>query len=153
MDTKPKNKKEVLYPIGMVAKMFNLSVSTIRLYENEGLIIPHKSQGNHRYFTETDLKRLECIRGLIEDKGLNFAGIRLLLSTIPCWELKPCSEEDRKNCDAFYKSQVPCWLVENKGDRCKNENCAECPVYLESAQCSNIKVILKKFWRTPFNEE
>ncbi|WP_456443231.1 MerR family transcriptional regulator [Caldithrix abyssi] len=148
-----KQTKKMLYPIGMVAKMFNISVSTIRLYENEGLIIPIKSQGQHRYFTPADIQRLECIRDLIEKKGLNFAGIRLMLSTIPCWDLKPCTSEDRLNCDAYYKSQVPCWMVAIKGERCKNENCVECPVYQESAQCANIKVILKKYWRTPLDED
>jgi len=145
--------RDALFPIGTVAKLFNISVATLRLYEQEGLLLPHKSKGKHRMYTASDIKRIECIRGLIEEKGLNFAGIRLMLSTIPCWELKPCSLEDRRNCDAYYKSLVPCWMVENKGEKCKNEDCSECPVYLESAECQNIKVILKKYWRTNPDEE
>lgn len=142
-----------LFPIGIVAKMFGVSVGTIRLYESEGLIIPHKSKGKHRSYSQNDMKRIECIRNLLDERGLNFAGIRLMLSTIPCWELKPCSEQDRKNCDAYYKSLIPCWMVENKGDKCKNEDCALCPVYLNSSECNNTKEILKKYWRTSPNEE
>ncbi len=145
--------QDALFPIGTVAKIFNISVATLRLYEQEGLLLPHKSKGKHRMYTSSDIKRIECIRGLIEERGLNFAGIRLMLSTVPCWELKPCSMEDRRNCDAYYKSLVPCWMVENKGEKCKNEDCSECPVYLESAECQNIKVILRKYWRTNTDEK
>lgn len=139
---------DTLFPIGTVAKIFGVSVAAIRLYETEGLVLPHKSKGGHRLYSQNDIKRIECIRNLLDEKGLNFAGIRLMLSTIPCWELKPCSEADRKNCDAYYKSLVPCWLVENKGEKCKNEDCSLCPVYMNSSECSNIKVILKKYWRS-----
>ncbi len=143
----------VLFPIGTVAKMFDVSVATLRLYESEGLIIPQKSKGKHRLYSQSDITRIRCIRNLLEERGLNFAGIRLMLSTIPCWELKPCSEEDRKNCDAYYKSLVPCWLVEHKGEKCKNEDCSLCPVYQNSSECSNIKVILKKYWRSYADEK
>ena len=146
-------KEDILFPIGIVAKMFGISVATLRLYESEGLIIPLKSKGRHRFYNNDDIKRIECIRNLIEEKGLNLTGIRMLLSTIPCWELKPCSEDDRKKCDAYFTSEIPCWMVENKGERCKNENCRDCPVYTHSAQCNNIKFILKKYWRSkPYDE-
>lgn len=144
---------DTLFPIGTVAKMFDISVATLRLYENEGLLLPHKSKGKHRLYSQNDITRINCIRNLLEEKGLNFAGIRLMLSTIPCWELKPCSKEDRQNCDAYYKSLVPCWLAENKGEKCQNEDCSLCPVYQNSSDCSNIKVILRKYWRTSPDEK
>lgn len=144
-----KAEEEVLYPIGMVARMFKVSVATIRLYESEGLVLPHKSEGNHRYFTQGDIKRIECIRDYIENRGLNLAGIRMMLSAIPCWELKPCSEEDRKKCDVFGDSNDPCWILKNRGDACdQSAECKNCPVYLNSADCSNLKSILKKYWRS-----
>lgn len=133
--------------------MFKISVATIRMYENEGLLIPFKSQGKHRLYSEFDIKRLRCIREMITEKGLNIAGIRMMLSAIPCWELKPCSMEDREACDAYTTSNSPCWLVENKGALCQDENCRQCTVYLESAQCNSIKSILKKFWRSQPHEE
>jgi len=111
---KIKSEEDKFYPIGMVARIFSISVASLRLYEAEGLIIPFKSKGGHRLYSDEDLKRIKCIRNMIEDKGLNLAGIRMMLSTIPCWELKPCSMKDRKSCDAFYTTLVPCWMVENK---------------------------------------
>ena len=148
---KEKNKEEILYPIGIVAKMFGISVATLRLYESEGLIIPHKSKGKHRQFSEADVKRIECVRKMIDSGGLNLAGIRMMLSAIPCWELKPCSEEDRKNCDAFSSSTLPCWKVEVKGEICSQADCHSCTVYQHSSECTDIKSILNTYWRVKKN--
>ncbi len=145
--------KNALFPIGTIAKMYNISVAAIRLYEQEGLVIPKKSKGRHRTFTANDIQRIGCIRDLLENSGLNFAGIRQMLAAVPCWEIKPCSLEDRENCDAFHKSVVPCWMAAEKGELCKDADCSECPVYSEMADCSNIKMVLKKYWRTDSNDE
>jgi MerR family transcriptional regulator/heat shock protein HspR len=150
MDSKS---KDLQYPIGMVAKMFNISVATLRLYENEGLLIPHKTKGKHRYFSATDLTRIRCIRTMIEEKGLNLAGIRMMLSAIPCWELKPCSEEDRKNCEAYIDSSQPCWQTEVRGEICSQNDCHECSVYLHSAECRDLKSILNTYWRVRKNDQ
>jgi len=143
--------KHILYPIGVVAQMFNISVATLRLYEAEGLIIPHKSKGKHRQYSESDIKRIRCIRNMIDTEGLNLAGIRMMLSAIPCWELKPCTEEDRANCDAYTSSSKPCWLVDVKGEICSTANCHECNVYMHSSDCTDIKSILKTYWRVRKN--
>ena len=145
--------KDALFPIGTVAKMFNISVAAVRLYEQEGLVIPQKSKGGHRSFTAADIQRIGCIRDLLENSGLNFAGIRLMLAAVPCWEIKPCTISDRENCDAFHSSVVPCWLVETKGELCKEADCTKCSVYSEMANCSNLKMVLKKYWRTDSNDE
>lgn len=133
--------------------MFNISVPTVRLYEAEGLIIPQKTEGNHRLYTDMDVKRIKCIRNLIEEKGLNLAGIRMMFSALPCWELKSCSEEKRNKCDAYLHSQDPCWIVKNKCPSCNRQDCSICPVYTQSAECSNIKTILQKYWRAKTNDE
>jgi MerR family transcriptional regulator/heat shock protein HspR len=140
--------ENMLFPIGVVAKMFKISVATLRLYETEGLLLPQKSEGKHRQYSTGDIRRLECIRRLLDEQGLNLAGIRMMFSAIPCWEIKPCSENDRKKCDAFLKANNPCWVVEHKPDKCKESDCSLCPVYTESSGCDNMKTLLKKFWRT-----
>jgi MerR family transcriptional regulator/heat shock protein HspR len=141
-------KKEVLYPIGIVAKMFGISVATMRLYEDEGLILPQKSTGNHRYYTERDLNRIACIRKMIEEKGLNLAGIRMVFSAIPCWEIKGCSQKDRNICVAYMQSDDPCWIAKNKNSVCASEDCSQCSVYNDLVDCCNIKNILRKYWDT-----
>ncbi len=146
-------KKELLYPIGHVAKAFNISVATIRLYEAEGLLLPLKTKGKHRLYSEVEIKRIACIRQMIADKGFNLASIKMVLSTIPCWEIKQCSEQDKTNCDVYRVAPAkPCWQVEVRGNICSVSDCRECEVYTHTSECSDIKTILRKYWRTRGND-
>ncbi len=141
-----KKKEPILYPIGVVAKMFGISVATLRLYETEGLILPQKSKGLHRSFTEDDIKRIACIRSMITEKGLNLAGVRMVFSALPCWNIKNCSTEERQSCPAYLDSHDPCWVAKSSESICATEDCSKCPVYLELSECHTIKHILKKYW-------
>ncbi|HNX99030.1 MAG TPA: MerR family transcriptional regulator, partial [Candidatus Aminicenantes bacterium] len=53
--------KEKTYFISAVAIKYNVHPQTLRLYEREGLLIPSRSKGNTRMYTDEDLKRLEFI--------------------------------------------------------------------------------------------
>ena len=141
------NLEEPLYSIGVVAKKFNLSVHTLRLYESEGLILPYKTETKRRLYSQSDINRIACIRDLIEEKGLNIAGIKSLLAMIPCWQIKPCSEEDRKNCEAYTNPSLPCWIVKHKGEECLHVECRECNVYTSLSMCNNFKEYLKATWK------
>lgn len=122
--------------------MFDISVATLRLYESEGLILPQKSKGNHRSYTANDLERILCIRQMINENGLNLAGVRMLFSAIPCWNIKKCLPQERENCAAYQDSMNPCWISKNKNSVCAESDCSQCPVYVEFSNCSNIKSIL-----------
>ena len=138
---------EPLFSIGIVAKKFNLSVHSLRLYESEGLILPYKTDTKRRLYSQSDINRIACIRDMIEKRGLNIAGIKSLLAMIPCWQLKPCSEDDRKNCDAYTSPDLPCWIVKDKGEECHKVECRECNVYKSLSKCNNIKEYLKATWK------
>ncbi|MBT3236475.1 MAG: MerR family transcriptional regulator [Bdellovibrionales bacterium] len=128
-----------LFTIGIIAKMIGVSVHTLRLYESSGLIVPHRTDSKRRIYSRNDVRRLSSIRYLIEERGLNLAGIKMLLSLIPCWDIKGCSDEDRSNCDAFSKMVEPCWVIANKSDKCLNDKCWECPVYTQFTSFQEIK--------------
>ena len=51
-----------LYTIGEAADLTGVSVSTIRTYEREGLIIPLRKASRHRLFATGDLERIRSIR-------------------------------------------------------------------------------------------
>ncbi len=48
--------------IGTLANKVGLSVSAIRKYEEEGLIIPHRSESGHRMFSYEDINRIQTIQ-------------------------------------------------------------------------------------------
>lgn len=70
--------KEKTYLISAVASKYNIHPQTLRLYEREGLLIPSRSKGNTRYYTNEDLKKLEFILNLSREMGVNLAGIEII---------------------------------------------------------------------------
>ncbi len=67
------------YMIGVVAARYEIHPQTLRLYEREGLLLPSRTEGKTRLFSEEDLERLELILSLTRDLGVNLAGVEVVL--------------------------------------------------------------------------
>ncbi|MBP2077742.1 MerR family glutamine synthetase transcriptional repressor [Oceanobacillus polygoni] len=67
-----------LFSIGIVMKLTELTARQIRYYEENELIAPERTSGNQRLFSFNDVDKLLEIKDLL-DKGLNLAGIKLVL--------------------------------------------------------------------------
>ena len=65
--------------ISAVAEMYEIHPQTLRLYEREGLLLPSRTEGNTRLYTDEDLERLEFILSLARELGVNIAGIAIIL--------------------------------------------------------------------------
>ena len=74
-----KRKSKGAYMISAVAEMYDIHPQTLRLYEREGLLLPSRSEGNTRLYTDEDLERLEFILNLARDLGVYIAGIAIVL--------------------------------------------------------------------------
>ena len=85
------------YMISAVAEMYNIHPQTLRLYEREGLLIPSRSEGNTRFYTDEDLEALETILSLTRDLGVNLAGVEIILN------MRKRMEEMQKEMQAFVK--------------------------------------------------
>ena len=70
---------EPLYVISVVSRMVGVHAQTLRYYERAGLIAPSRSQGNRRYYSERDLERIQRIKTLMDDMGMNLAGVEVVL--------------------------------------------------------------------------
>ena len=128
---------EPVYTIGIAAKKLGVSVHSLRLYESEGLIRPFKTETGRRLYSDLEIEKVQCIRHMIQDEGLNFEGIRRLLALVPCWKLRKCDANPDKRCSAFEERKEPCWASENK---CLHpmDNCRDCPVYQKLVNCRDI---------------
>ncbi|MHC4802618.1 MAG: MerR family transcriptional regulator [Planctomycetota bacterium] len=73
-----------LISIGVLAQQVGLSVSAVRKYENDGLILAHRTDSGHRLFSYEDIGRVQNIQHLIQDLGLNTEGIRRMQALLPC---------------------------------------------------------------------
>ena len=98
--------KEPVYTIGIVAKMLKVCVATLRIWERKGLIKPERL-GKNRFYSRCDIERLEYIKVLLQKRHINIEGIKEILSTIHCWELRKCSPEDRKSCKVYLVQSKP----------------------------------------------
>ena len=56
-----------------------MHTQTLRKYEREGLIAPSRTQGNLRLYSDRDIEQLRQVKYLVEDRGLNLAGVQLAL--------------------------------------------------------------------------
>lgn len=92
--------KEPVYTIGIVSKFLDVCPATLRIWERKGLIKPARL-GKNRFYSRCDLDRLEYIKDLIHNKGLNIEGVKSMLTTTRCWEIKKCGNEERASCKVY----------------------------------------------------
>lgn len=139
----PSPTEDPVISIGVLAERVGLSVSAVRKYENEGLILAHRGEGGRRLFCHDDIARIRHIQHLIQDLGLNIEGIRRMQALIPCWELLPCEPEVRGRCPAYAERTRPCWAI--KGLECARQGnaCRRCAVYRLGSLCTDdIKLLV-----------
>ena len=132
-----------IYPIRTAAKLLNISVHTLRMYEKEHLIIPFKKSTSHRLYSQSDIDRIKCIRSAINEQKISINGIKIIYSMMPCWELMNCSKEDRSKCSAYLTHDGPCWAVKGENTVCASKDCRGCSVYDDFGECNSIKNFIR----------
>lgn len=70
---------EPLFIISVAARLVEMHPQTLRKYEREGLIAPSRTEGNLRLYSDRDIERLRQVKYLVEQRGLNLAGVQLAL--------------------------------------------------------------------------
>ncbi len=70
---------EPRYVISIAARMLGIKTHTLRYYERIGIIEPSRSQGNVRLYSERDLTQLRRVKTLMDDLGVNLAGVEVIL--------------------------------------------------------------------------
>jgi MerR family transcriptional regulator/heat shock protein HspR len=70
---------EDLYFISMAARELGLHPQTLRKYERLGLIQPGRTIGSVRVYNREQLERVRLIKHLVDELGINLAGVQRLL--------------------------------------------------------------------------
>ena len=71
-----------LYIISVAARLLAMHPQTLRKYERAGLIHPPRTIGKLRLYSEQDIARLKLIKHLVDDLGMNLAGVELVLDLL-----------------------------------------------------------------------
>jgi MerR family transcriptional regulator/heat shock protein HspR len=67
-----------LYTISVAAELVSLPVPTLRLYEEKGLVRPHRTDGGTRRYSDADLARIARISELV-GSGVTLAAVAMVL--------------------------------------------------------------------------
>ncbi len=70
---------EPLFVISVAARLVEMHPQTLRKYEREGLVAPSRTSGNLRLYSDSDIEQLRQVKYLVEQCGLNLAGVQLAL--------------------------------------------------------------------------
>jgi len=73
--------EKLFYPIGEVAKKYNVNVSLIRFWEKEfDILKPKKNKKGNRMFTKKDMVNLDIIYHLVKERGFTLEGAKKKLT-------------------------------------------------------------------------
>ena len=87
-----------LYLISMAARMLGMHPQTLRKYERLGLVRPSRTLGSMRVYSRDELARLRLIKHLVDELGVNLAGVQRLLSVAEVVErMRPLLGEETSN--------------------------------------------------------
>ena len=90
-----------LYFISMAARLLDMHPQTLRKYERLGLVRPTRTVGSMRVYTSEELDRLKLIKRLVEDDGVNLAGVQRLLAIAEAVQrLRPLMQDTPTKADA-----------------------------------------------------
>ena len=73
---------EPCYVISVTARMLGVQTHTLRYYERIGIIEPARSRGNIRLYSERDIAQLRRAKTLMDDLGVNLAGVEVILRMV-----------------------------------------------------------------------
>ncbi|HUE87687.1 MAG TPA: MerR family transcriptional regulator [Vicinamibacterales bacterium] len=65
--------------ISTAARMLRMHPQTLRKYERLGLVQPSRTLGSMRLYSREEIERLRFIKRLVDDQGVNLAGVQQLL--------------------------------------------------------------------------
>jgi DNA-binding transcriptional MerR regulator len=130
---------EPVFTIGIVAKLLDISPESIRLYDRENLIIPHRTKTDRRLFSKLDIEWMKYFRQFISKNTVTIKDIHYSISNFPCHELKHCSKSAKTQCSAYNNPDLICWSATSCPNRRPERNyCHECDVYKNICEHKNL---------------
>ncbi len=71
---------EPIYVISVAARLVDMHPQTLRYYERAGLLKPSRSSGKIRFYSKREIERLRRIARLINELGVNLAGVEIIIN-------------------------------------------------------------------------
>lgn len=71
-----------LFPISEAAARAGMHAQTLRTYDRLGLVVPQRTAGRGRRYSERDVDKLRVIQRLSQEEGINLAGIARIFELV-----------------------------------------------------------------------
>jgi MerR family transcriptional regulator/heat shock protein HspR len=82
--------------ISSAARMLGMHPQTLRKYERLGLVQPARRIGTMRLYSRHEIERLRLIKRLVDDLGVNLAGVQQLLEIAEVMRrIQPLIQDDQ----------------------------------------------------------
>lgn len=78
---------EPMFVISVAARLVEMHPQTLRYYERAGLVKPQRSRGSIRLYSQRDIERLKKIARLVDNLGVNLAGVEVIINLTEKLEL------------------------------------------------------------------
>jgi MerR family transcriptional regulator, heat shock protein HspR len=83
-----------VFLISVAAERLGMHPQTLRKYERLGLIQPTRTVGSMRLYSREELEKLRLIKRLVDELGINLAGVQRLLSIAEVMQrIRPLMDE------------------------------------------------------------
>ncbi|RJO63946.1 MAG: MerR family transcriptional regulator [Candidatus Omnitrophota bacterium] len=70
---------EPVYVISVVSKLVDLPVWTLRQLDKVGIVCPKRAGKKSRLYCLRDIRRLEYVHYLMQEKHVNVSGVKIIL--------------------------------------------------------------------------
>jgi len=70
---------EPVYVISVASKLVDIPIWTLRQLDKVGVVCPKRIGKKSRLYSLKDIKKLEYVHYLIEEKGVNIKGVKMIL--------------------------------------------------------------------------
>lgn len=71
--------EEPVYVISVAARLVGLPGWVLRVLDQEGVVVPSRTESNRRLYSDNDIALLNRVRHLTEELGVNIAGVKVIL--------------------------------------------------------------------------
>lgn len=80
---------KALFPISTVASILQVHQRTLRIYDDEKILVPGRSPKNRRLYSMNDIERGKFVQYLTRELGINLAGIKIIFHLLSQLNIKP----------------------------------------------------------------
>ncbi len=78
-----------MFPISVVADILKVHQRTLRIYDDENILVPSRSPKNRRLYSFNDIERGKFVQYLTRELGINLAGIKIIIHLLKQQKIAP----------------------------------------------------------------